>query len=294
MKNKKLIIVLFTMLTTLMFVGCSDKAKIGKDAVNEYKNGLASDYEKKGNSYLAKGRVEEASVYFDLAKDEGAKENPLQDSLSQWLKARDLEQAGKYEQALNALKGVKKSSSDKFNEILDRKVAELTKIISNSKRYEQVYQEANMNYQNKAYTATIEKLRVILEDPEIKNKEYIEVFSSINSLLLTATIDQANLNLAGASQGQQAPQVDQQQQQSQTQVQSNAQQSQPPKLANGKKVTDEDITKARQQIDVLNVNGMKSNVYSGEDVKAILDISIKNKHDKITKSDIEEFLKKKK
>ena len=270
----------------LFLGGCANKGASKEEVVNEYQAKLASEYEKKGSSYLSKGQVTEASVYYELAQKEGKKDSSLVKSLSLWRKGSDLEANGNYSEALDTFKKIKQTNNKSFNQVLANKISELTKINENIKKYTMEYQEAQKNYNSKNYQIAITKLRNLLQDPAIKSKEYLNIYGNINNLLLTATIELANSNLA-AAQGSPVESQNESQQPSQpTQANASA-----PKLANGKQVTQEDITKAREQINILNVNGVKGEFYSGEDIKKIIDISIRNKHKQITKEDVEEFLK---
>ncbi|BDR59669.1 hypothetical protein [Xylocopilactobacillus apicola] len=285
-KNKKIIIT-FLAVMPLALAGCSNSEKAGREAVVKYQKEEATDYAKKADSYLSKGDIDKASVYYKLAEDNGKKGGAIQSALSQWGKAADLESAGNYQDALTNYKKIKTTSNRGFNRLLSKKIDDLTNITENTKRYAQGYQQALASYNAKNYAQAIEQLKQLLADKDIKSKEYLDVFSNIHDLLLKSTLDLANTNLATAQgtpvETQPATQETQQSQASGTQT--------PPKLANGKQVTQADITKARDQIDKLNVDGMKSSFFSGEDITNIINIAIKNQHNEITRTDLEEFLK---
>ncbi|BDR55474.1 hypothetical protein [Xylocopilactobacillus apis] len=145
--------------------------------------------------------------------------------------------------------------------------------MGNINKYNKGYQQAETSYKGKNYPEAIKQLNALLQDPAIKNKEYTEIFANVNKLLVTATEAQYKIS----SQN--------------TQSQNNTQQSTPPKLTNGKQVTQQDIVKARQQIDQLNVDGIKAQNCSDPDVVNVINAALKNHNSKdLTAKDIKDGL----
>lgn len=310
--SKKQTPILVTILFSLLFLsGCNSKQNSkSSDTLPQYRRKIANKYTKRANQALAKGKITEASVYFQVAKEQGKKSNPLQKSLNAWLQASNLERDGKYNEALKIFQEIKPTKDKQFNQVLSDKIRSLKQIVQNQQKFQQIYQNAMEKYQKKDYQVAIEQLKTLLRDPTIKNPEYLTIFGKVHDLLLTATIDLANANLA-AQNGKVATTSNSNNNSTNTSEPSSANSNatttgsskvnynadstgaskEPPKLNNGKQVTATQIETARKQIDALNMSGIKASFFSGSDIVKIINISQKNQHHKITKADLEEFLK---
>lgn len=316
--NKKQTPILITVLFSLLFLsGCNSKQNNkSSNTVTQYQSKIANKYAKRANQALAKGRISEAAVYFKVAKEQGKKSNPLQKSLNSWLQASNLEQDEKYDEALKILQEIKPTKDKDFNQVLSGKIKNLKQIVQNQKKFQQIYQDSLAKYQKKDYRVAIEQLKTLLQDPAIKKPEYLTIFGKVHDLLLIATIDLANANLAAQS-GKVAVAPNSTNAAGQSTANSSASignatsssasstgsskvnpnadstgaSKEPPKLNNGKQVTAAQIETARKQIDSLKISGIKSSFFSGSDIVKIINISQKNQHQEITKADLEEFLK---
>ena len=316
--NKKQTPILITVLFSLLFLsGCNSKQNNkSSNTVTQYQSKIANKYTKRANQALAKGQITEAAVYFKVAKEQGKKSNPLQKSLNSWLQASNLERDEKYDEALKILQEIKPTKDKDFNQVLSGKIKNLKQIVQNQKKFQQIYQDSLAKYQKKDYQVAIEQLKTLLQDPAIKKPEYLTIFGKVHDLLLTATIDLANANLAAQS-GKVAAAPNSTNAAGQSTANSSASignatsssasstgsskvnpnadstgaSKEPPKLNNGKQVTAAQIETARKQIDSLKISGIKSNFFSGSDIVKIINISQKNQHQEITKADLEEFLK---
>lgn len=311
--NKKQTPILITVLFSLLFLsGCNSKQNNkSSNAVTQYQSKIANKYTKRANQALAKGQITEAAVYFKVAKEQGKKSNPLQKSLNSWLQASNLERDEKYDEALKILQEIKPTKDKNFNQVLSEKIKNLKQIVQNQKKFQQIYQDSLAKYQKKNYQIAIEQLKTLLQDSEIKKPEYLTIFGKVHDLLLTATIDLANANLAaqsgkvaaapnstdaaGQSTANSTASTGNASSTGSSKVNPNADSTgaskEPPKLNNGKQVTAAQIETARKQIDSLKMSGIKSNFFSGSDIVKIINISQKNQHQEITKADLEEFLK---
>ena len=220
--------------------GCNSKQNSkSSDTLPQYRRKIANKYTKRANQALAKGKITEASVYFQVAKEQGKKSNPLQKSLNAWLQASNLERDGKYNEALKIFQEIKPTKDKQFNQVLSDKIRNLAA---------QSGKVATTSNSNNNSTNTSE--------PSSANSNATTGSSKVNY----------NADSTGASK-------------------------EPPKLNNGKQVTATQIETARKQIDALNMSGIKASFFSGSDIVKIINISQKNQHHKITKADLEEFLK---
>lgn len=297
MKRKKLPILITTLCSLFLLSGCKNQqSSKSTESVPQYRTKLADKYTKRAHQALKKSKINDAALYFDLAKEQGKKSNPLQKSLSAWLQASNLERDGKYEAALKMMQEIAPTKDRQFNQILDSKITSLKQIVQNQQKYQQSYQSALGQYQKKNYQIAIEQLKTLLRDPAIKQTPYHTIFGQIHDLLLTATIDLANANLAAQTGRAPAPaasapgQSTNSNASSQNADSSGSTSKESPKLSNGKQVNANQIEQARKQIDALKAPGIKSSFFSGPDIVKIINIAQKNHHQQITKADLEQFL----